>query len=232
VLALTAARGMTEDETYEVKQQQATARVALERWIGASADELVRPGVAPPVDEPAYVAAHPTVQAMQRDIEVASKEAATVATNRSPNWTWELSYGQRTGFSDMISFGVSIPLPVATATRQDRETAAKLATVSKTEAALTEATRAAMAEYRALTSDAQRLTERIARYRVSVLTPTQQRTAAATAAYRSNQATLVALFEARHAEVEAQRKLLGLEREFARTRAQLAFKPLVEGAQP
>lgn len=232
VLALTTARGLAEDESYEVRQQQAAAKVALERWVGVSTDELAPPGVPASVTVQAYVAAHPTVQAMQRDIEVARKEAAAVAMNRHPNWTWELSYGQRTGFSDMVSFGVSIPLPVATAARQDRDTASRLAIVGKAEAALTEATRAVSAEYRALTTDVQRLTERIARYRTSVLVPTQQRTAAATAAYRSNQAALVTLFEARHAEVDAQRKLLALERELAKTQAQLAFKPLVEGAEP
>jgi hypothetical protein len=42
----------------------------------------------------------------------------------------------------------------------------------------------------------------------------------------------MALFEARHAEVDAQRKLLGLQRELARAQAQLAFKPLASGAQP
>jgi hypothetical protein len=36
----------------------------------------------------------------------------------------------------------------------------------------------------------------------------------------------VALFEARHAEVEAQRKLLTLQRDLAKARIQLAFRPL------
>jgi len=78
-------------------------------------------------------------------------------------------------------------------------------------------------------SDAERLQRRIERYRISVVTPARQRTAAALAAYRSNQAPLTALFEARHMEVEAQRKLLALQRDLARSQAQLAFKPLVRG---
>jgi hypothetical protein len=49
-----------------------------------------------------------------------------------------------------------------------------------------------------------------------VLIPAQQRTAAATAAYRSNQASLATLFDARHAEVDVQRKLLGVRRELAK----------------
>ena len=79
-------------------------------------------------------------------------------------------------------------------------------------------------------SDVQRLQERIERYRAGVVTPAVQRTATATASYRSNQTGLVALFESRHAEVEAQRKLLNLQRDLARTQAQLAFKPLTLGA--
>jgi cobalt-zinc-cadmium efflux system outer membrane protein len=40
VLALTGARGMAEDESADVRQQQATADVALRRWTGTSFDEL------------------------------------------------------------------------------------------------------------------------------------------------------------------------------------------------
>jgi len=50
--------------------------------------------------------------------------------------------------------------------------------------------------------------------------------------YRSNQASLVGLFEARHAELDGQRRLLTLQRDLARVRAQLVFKPVVPGAQP
>jgi outer membrane protein TolC len=169
------------------------------------------------------------VIAAQRDIELARKQANVANMERRPNWSWEVSYGQRTGYSDMVSFGVSIPLPVSPAERQDRETASKLALVDKAEANLTEVTRAAHGEYRGLASDAQRLAERVQRYQTAVVVPRQQRTATALAAYRSNQMTLTALFEARHMEVEVQRKLLSLRRDLAKTQALLAFKPLTLG---
>ena len=38
------------------------------------------------------------------------------------------------------------------------------------------------------------------------------------------------LFEARHAEVELQRKLLVLQRDLAKTQAQLTFKPVAGDA--
>ena len=232
VLAATGARGMAEDESAEVRQQQSAARVLLERWVGVSAEEIAAPGGLASVTEESYVSNHPAVLATQRDIELARQEANAASMNRKPNWSWEVSYGQRTGYSDMVSFGVSIPLPVSPAERQDRETSAKLAVVDKAEANLTEATRAAQGEFRALASDARRLAERVQRYQSAVVVPGQQRTAAALAAYRSNQATLTALFEARHMEVEAQRKLLSLQRDLAKARAQLAFKPLTLGATP
>jgi outer membrane protein TolC len=229
VLATTSARGIAEDESAEVRQQQSSARVALERWVGLKADDLAAPVELASVEEQAFIANHPMVLAAQRDIELARREAAVASSNRKPNWSWEVSYGQRTGYSDMVSFGVSIPLPVSPAERQDRETASKLAMVDKAEGSLAEATRAAQAEFRGLASDAQRLTDRIQRYQSSVVVPTQQRTAAALAGYRSNQVTLMSLFEARHMEVEAQRKVLSLQRDLAKARAQLAFKPIMNG---
>lgn len=229
VLAMTSARGAAEDESQEVRQVEAIAAVALQRWTGRQPDELAPPVLPATVAEETYVASHPSVLAAQRDVEVARQEAAVATTNRKPNWSWQVSYGQRTGYSDMMTFGVSIPLPVSPAERQDRETASKLALVDKAEASLTEATRAATADYRSLASDNQRLTERIERYRLGVVAPAQQRTQAALAGYRSNQASLMTLFEARHAEVDVQRKLLALRRDLSKTQAQLAFKPLIAG---
>lgn len=229
-LALAGALGSAEDASAEVRQQQAAAATGLQRWTGASADELAAPrlAVAPGLDE--FVGGHPLVIARQRDIEVARQDADATRLNRRPTWRYEVSYGQRVGRPDLVSFGVSIPLPVAPAERQDRETAARLAMVDKAEAELAESQRAAAGEYAALAGDARRLQERIDRYQAAVLTPLGQRTQATLAAYRSNQASLAMVFEARHAEVDAQRKLLSLQRELARTQAQLVFKPVSQSA--
>lgn len=230
VLALTASVGATEDESLEVRQQQGVAAAALQRWVGLLPQALLAPGAAPAPSEAQFVASHPAVVTKQRDIEVARREVEVVRLNRRANWTWEVAYGQRQGASDMVSFGVSIPLTVAPEARQDRETAARLALLDKAEAELAEARRAAQGEFAGLTVEARRLQERIGRFRAGVVAAAEQRTAATTAAYRSNQASLVMLFEARHAEVEAHRKLLALERDLAKTQAQLTFKPIAGGA--
>jgi cobalt-zinc-cadmium efflux system outer membrane protein len=231
MLALASARGMAEDESDDVRQQQGEAVLALERWVGIPIDELAPPLVPPPSTEDEFVSHLTSLVALRRDVDVAKQAAAATASERTPNWTWQVSYGQRTGYSDMVSVGVSIPLQVAPAQRQDRETAARLALVEKAEADLAEATRAASAEYATLLSDAQRLQQRIARYRAGVVVPAQQRIAAATAGYASNQVSLATLFEARHAEVDAERRLLALQRDLAKAQVQLAFRPLVQGGE-
>jgi outer membrane protein, heavy metal efflux system len=232
VLGLDGALGMAEDDSGEVRQQQGAALAALQRWTGATGGELAQPPLAIVPAQADYVAADPAVVTRQRDIEVARREAEAASLNRKPNWTFEVSYGQRQSRADLVSLGVSIPLPVAPASRQDRETAARQALVDKAEADLEEARRAAAGEYAALSGDALRLQARIERLQVAVLAPLEQRTATTLAAYRSNQASLVMLFEARHAEVEARRKVLSLRRDLARTRARLVFKPIVQGATP
>jgi bifunctional non-homologous end joining protein LigD len=50
-----------------------------------------------------------------------------------PAQTFEVACGQRTGFSDLLTVGESISLPIARADRQDRETAAKFALIEKAE---------------------------------------------------------------------------------------------------
>lgn len=231
VLALTASRGVAEDEFAAALQQEASAIVGLERWIGLQTAALSAPVWPLEVLQKDYVAAHPAVQHALSAVNIARTDASLAASNRTPNWTWQLSYGQRSGLPDLASFGVSIPLPVSPALRQDRETSAKLASVQKAEAELEEITRSVAAEYRTLVSDLQRLAQRIDRYRNTVVVLTQQRMEAALAGYRSNQGSLLALFEARHAHVESQRKLLALQQEHAKAMAQLVFKPVAGGSQ-
>ncbi|WP_416763681.1 TolC family protein [Roseateles sp. So40a] len=232
VLGLSGARGMAEDETAEARQQLEVARVALTRWIGASVDDLAAPEALLAPTESAYVANHPAVIAAERDVDLARADTESARTNRHPNWSWEVSYGQRSRYPDMVSVGISIPLAIAPAQRQDRELAAKLALAEKAEAQLAETTRMATGEYRMLAAEAARLAGRVDRYRTAVVLPAQQRTAVAMAAYRSNQVPLTTLFESRHAELEARRKLLALQRDLARAQASLAFKASLEGDRP
>ncbi len=228
-LAIAAALGQAEDESEALRQQMSAALAALARWTGHPVQELADPRLPEAPGRDAYVSAHPVVASRRTDIDFAERDAAVARLNRRPNWSWEVAYGQRQGYSDLLTFGVRIPLPVAPASRQDRETASKVALVDRAHAELTEAERVAALEFDALAIDMARLRQRIERYRGAVITPARQRTEATLAAYRSNQASLSMVFEARHAELEAQRKLLELQRDLAKAQAQLVFKPTAQG---
>jgi cobalt-zinc-cadmium efflux system outer membrane protein len=229
VLALVAARGAAEDESAEARQARDVASATLRRWIGTSPEETSEPSIAEIPGEATFVDHQPQVRSAQAALEVARRDESMAATERNPNWTWQVSYGQRSGYSDMVSVGVSIPFPVRPAERQDREVASRRALVDQADAALVEARRAASGEYHAASAEARHLTDRIDRYRAEVVTPTQQRTTAALAGYGGGSVSLASLFEARHAEVEARCKLLDLERRLAIARARLAFEPLPQG---
>lgn len=226
VLALSSAAGLAADEVAAMRQQAAAASLNLARWTGLPADELAVPTFGDGILEQAFVDLHPAVVARKRELELARRESAVTAANRRPNWTWEVAYGQRTGYPDLVTVGVNIPLPIAQVERQDRDTASKLALADKAEAELAEAIRAAKAEYRTLAGDAARLEARIPAFDTAVVATARQRTAAATAAYGANQASLATVFDARQAELEAQRRLLDLRRDLAKDHAQLNFKPL------
>jgi len=230
ILQLRASQGLAEDDSEEARQQQAAALLALQRWTGIKPDALVPPPawIVPTEDD--YLARAPVLSVLQREVGVARTAATVTAQDRHPSWTWEVSYGQRAGYSDMVSVGVSIPLPIAPGQRQDRDLASKLARVDQAEADLAEAQRAARLEYQTLRSDAERLQQRLDRYQTAVVMPSRQRTEAALSAYRSNQVPLAMVFEARHMELDAQRRLLQLQRELAKVQAQLVFKPIAAGA--
>lgn len=230
VLGLASALGAAEDESADLQQQKGGFMATLQRWTGVPGDDLSEPRLSVAPSQQDFVAAHPLVVARQREIDVARQAVEVARLNRKPNWSYEVSYGQRVGRPDLMSIGVNIPLPVALEERQDRETAAKHALVEKAEADTEEARRASAGEYAALANDARRLQARIERLQDAVIEPLKQRTTATLAAYRSNQASLVMLFEARHAEVEAQRKVLNLRRDLAKVQAQLVFKPIAQGA--
>jgi len=229
VLALVAARGAAEDDAAEARQARDVAMATLRRWIGASPEETSEPSITETPGEATFIDRLPQVRSARAALEVARRDESMAVAERKPNWTWQVSYGQRSGYSDMVSVGVSIPFPVRPAERQDRDVASKQALVDQADAALEEARRAALGEYHAVSAEARHLADRIDRYRTGVLTPAQQRTTAALAGYGSGSVSLASLFEARHAEIEARRKLLDLQRQLAIARARLAFEPLPQG---
>jgi outer membrane protein TolC len=123
-----------EDRASEFRRKAGSATAILARWIGEGADAPLAP--VPSIDTVRIDAQniesdlvhHPEIAVLARQQEIAATEAKIAQASRTPDWSVEIAYQQRgPDYSNMVSLGVSIPLPWDRGNRQDREVAAKLA---------------------------------------------------------------------------------------------------------
>lgn len=226
-----------EDRASEFRRKAASATAMLARWIGEGADAPLaeRPGIdtvrLDPLSIEADLAHHPEIAVLARQQEIAATEARIAQASRNPDWSVEIAYQQRgPDYSNMVSLGVSIPLPWDRGNRQDREAAAKLAVAEQARAQREEMLRAHVGEVRALLAEWQSGRERLARFERELIPLSAERSRAALAAYQGGRAGLADLLLARRNETEVRMQAVQLEMETARVWAQLNFlTPHVEG---
>ena len=219
-----------DDRAREVRARASAATIALARYVGEASERplAARPAIdALPIDRQALEADlehHPQIAAIAQREEVAAAEVKVAQANRKPDWSWQLMYGQRgPGFPDMVSLGVSVPLPWDRPQRQDREVAARLALLDQARAEREDAVRAHRAEVRAMLVDWDANRERSARYARELLPLAQERTQAVLAAFRGAKASLADVLAARRNEIDVRLQALALEADAARAWSQLAF---------
>jgi outer membrane protein TolC len=219
----------TRDRVLMADKQERLANIVLARWLGDDAKR--EPGTPPnietlPLDlaNSDVINAAPPLQEHLREMDIAKAELMIAEKNKSPNWSWELAYQQRgSDYSNMISFGVSVPLTLNSANRQDPEVAAKRAQVEQAEQLHEDMLREVQSGVASAYTEWQSLIERRKRLADALLPVARQRIELSLAAYRAGQSSLASVLEARRAEVEARMQLLDLERETARLWAQLQF---------
>lgn len=230
VFAAHSSAAALEDRAGELASRVRVARSNLARWIGEGADApLAAPPAmdAVPLESEAletHLAGHPEIVALAKQEEIAATEARLAQASRTPDWTVEVAYQKRgPEFSDMVSFGVSLPLPWDRGNRQDREAAAKLALAGQVRAQREETLRAHVGEVRAMLAEWQGDRERLVRYRDALLPLARERARAALAAYQGARTSIAELLAARRNESEVQLQAVQLEMETARLWARLAF---------
>jgi outer membrane protein TolC len=230
VLAARSALALVRDRASEAERRRLAAQAMLERWIGPVAPlatagkpdlRQLRYNVGA-LDE--HLEHHPELMVLRRQEEVARTEVRLAEAERKPDWRIEASFQQRgPDFSNMVSFGVSVPLQWDRKDRQDREVAARIALAEQARDEREEAQRMHEAETHTLAIEWRNGLERLDRYHAEILPLSTDRTTALLAAYRGGKASLSELLAARASELDTALQALQIEADTARLWARLNF---------
>lgn len=230
VLGTRAALVALDDRASDTRRRIGTARIALARFIGDEAQSPLagRPAIDElPLDArsvDADILHHPQLTVLDRREAVAAAEVKAAQAARKPDWSVEVMYSVRgSAYSNMVSVGVSVPLPWDRAHRQDREVAARLAMLDEVRAEREDMRRAHAAEVRAMLEEWRVGRERSRRYARELVPLAAERTEATLAAYRGAKASMADVLAAHRNEIDVRTQALQLEWDAARAWAQLNF---------
>ncbi|MDQ7990842.1 MAG: TolC family protein [Candidatus Dactylopiibacterium sp.] len=213
ILAMRLEAGRMQDELAAAERDLALARSRLARWIGADASRP--PGPLPAHDRLAWQPAatpaaagdarHPLIAASLSEAALGDADARLARAMRQPDPAIEFMYGARgSGYPDMVSVSVTLPLPWDRANRQDRDLAASLARRDAARAMAADTAR----EYAARVEEARAAWEadqaRERHYDATLLPLAQARIDAALAAYRAGTGSLAEVLGARRARLDTQ----------------------------
>ncbi len=233
-LAARMAVALVADRTIDSERVIARAVANLGRWIGAAAKQ---PLDSPPAfdqlskhhsDLIGNIDSHPHLAMYAPMLAMAKSEVELATAAKHPDWSLEVAYAQRgPAFSNMLSIGVRIDLPIFQSKRQDPAIAAKVALGAQIRAQLEDARRAHLAEIESMIADYDAATARLARYRADLLPLAKSRTEVALAAYRGGKvdmkSDLASALEARRSEIDTRMAYLAAQSEQARAWANLNF---------
>ncbi|CAB3805130.1 TolC family protein [Pararobbsia alpina] len=219
----------TQDQLLKAQQTLRTALISLSRWTASTVTDVSGEPPAPqsvvaslPPDQLTEV--EPALISAMADIKLADADTAVANSNRSTNWTWNVSYLQGGGSSRFVSVGVTIPLPLNRKNVEDRDVAEKGELGTKARLTYEDIQRQVEADVQNLSATLASGRERIARLNQDLLPAADQRVQLAAAAYKAGTGSLADTFAARRAQLEAELQVLDLQRDVSQTWAQLEYQ--------
>lgn len=209
------------DNLHAAEQELDVALIGLRRWtrgdVTAVADappELTAHVPAIPVSE--LEKYHPMVLNARRSISLADAETTVAVRERSPDWSFEAGFAQRgSQYSNMISFGVSIPLTLNRAQHQDRDIAEKSALGTKARLEYEDALIDMQSQIQAQSSQLSSMKARITRLKAQLLPAADEQVELAIGTYRSGAGTLTNVFKAKSVSLEKRLQVNELEKQAA-----------------
>lgn len=218
------------DRMIDSERLIARAQANLARWIGPAAKQPL--DVAPAFDQLEHrhqdlvgrLDSHPHLAMYAPMQEMAESEVKLANAAKHPDWSLEVAYAQRgPAFSNMLSIGVRIDLPIFQSRRQDPAIASKTALVEQVRAQAEDAKRMHAAEIEAMLADWDAAKRRVQRYVTDLLPLAHERSEVALAAYRGGKSDLAPVLDARKGEIETRINHLQAQGDLARAWASLNF---------
>jgi outer membrane protein TolC len=224
-----------EDQVAASEQQARTAATILSRWLGADARRIAGPlpdmaSVDYDPEETAELIGHPQLAVLRQDTLLAETDLKLATRSKMPDWSVEVAYQQRgPAYSNMVSIGVSIPLPLFPNERQDRAVTASQAQLARVETLFQDTLQQHQTELRAGFEEWRSLQLRARSLQQTLLPLASDRVQQTLASYAGGAASLAQVLEARRAAVDARMQVLLLERDAARAWAKVNFQIVESG---
>jgi outer membrane protein, heavy metal efflux system len=218
------------DRIIDAERLVARAQSQLARWIGPAAKQPL--DTAPAFDQLAHrhqelignLDTHPHLAMYAPMQSMAESEMKLADAAKHPDWSLEVAYAQRgPAFSNMLSIGVRVDLPIFQSRRQDPTIASKAALLEQVRAQAEDARRAHAAEIESTLADWEAAKTRVQRYATDLLPLAHERTEVALAAYRGGKSDLTPVLDARKGEIESRMNHLQAQGDLARAWANLNF---------
>ncbi|VVE05099.1 transporter [Pandoraea iniqua] len=222
--------GQAQDQRLKAQQTLQSTLIALSRWTTATVGDVVG---APPATDSAVPSlppeqldrVQPALISAEADIAAADADTSVARSDRTPNWSWEVAYQQRgSQYSNMVSVGVSIPLPIHRGSRQDRDVAEKAELGTRARLVYEDTQRQVQADIHNLATLIENGHQRLANLNGTLLPAADQRVQLATAAYQAGNGALTDIFAAKRAQLEAQLQALDVQRDTSLAWAQLEYQ--------
>ncbi|WP_313069452.1 TolC family protein [Atlantibacter hermannii] len=170
------------------------------------------------------VSAHPEVVLAAREADVAKARSAQSAVASKPDVGVEVYYARRAeAYGDLAGVMFTVGMPIFQSHRQDKDYAADVSRAMEANDRLSQATRDRVALVRSLVAEYQSAQTLWRRKQQEIVPLSQQRLQVVTAEYRSGQAALDAVLDARRSLLDAQLSAINAEKEMAQRWAAVRY---------
>lgn len=188
-------------EEPEIPQRIARAAVADEaqeiHFTSAALGARAADSPLPPLEQlqDAAVRSNPTIRAREAMIAAQTARVELARKDYLPDFDVSLQYGQRDGFSDMVSAVVTVPIPLQKGKRQDLFVAEARAELSGLEAERSADELAVRAEVARLYAEMERARAQLALFKKSIIPQGRASLASATAGFSVGRVDFLTLLE-------------------------------------